>query len=100
MHDIEAARLRPRPSRFNLRDTWRDESEMIEQLPLGRSVLAFMQREIIASRRQIRILRIRLPDKLHSENARIEFLRALDIGDLEREMTKSAMINAGSHDDG
>src|ERR1022692_126884 len=93
MHDIEATRLRPRPSSFDLGDTRRDESEMIEHLPVDGGTLAFMKREIIASGRQISVLRIGLPDELHSKNARIEFLRALDIGNLKREMAKSAMIN-------
>ena len=52
-----------------------------------------MQREIVASRAQVRVVGVGLPDKLHPEHANVEILGALDVGNLERQMTHAAILD-------
>ena len=73
-------------------DRRHDETEMVEALRVA-AVITAMQREIVASRAQVRVVRVGLPDKLHSEHANVEIFRALDVGNLERQMAHAAIFD-------
>lgn len=67
-----------------------DEAEMIELSFLGRLGKAlgdFMDRQIVAARRQINVLVIRLPDHGHAEDFLIKSFRPPDIAHFERDVT-------------
>ena len=55
--------------------------------------LAAMQREVVASRAEVRVVGVGLPDDLHPEHADVEILGALDVGNLERQMTHAAILD-------
>ena len=84
--------MRPRPSRFYFLDTGRDESEMIEDLCVCITMTTSMKREVVASRREVSVVGVGLPHHAHAEDARVELRGALNIGNPEREMSKSAML--------
>ena len=52
-----------------------------------------MQRQVVASRAQVRVVGVGLPDNLHPEHANVEVPGALDVGNLEREMTHAAIFD-------
>jgi len=93
MRNFEMLRLRPCPGRLDLGDGGYDETEMIEHLCVSIAMVSAMQREVVGSRGQVRVVRVGLPNEAHAENARIKFRGALDIGNLEREMAKSSVLN-------
>src|SRR5437899_299225 len=93
MHDVDpvVALLRVTPCRFDLGDRWNDEAEMVERLGIARADAPSMKRQIVASRRKVRVVRVGLPYEFHPEHSPIEFARTLHIGNTEREMAKAAM---------
>src|SRR5579862_7793058 len=92
VHDLDADALGPRISRLDVGDRRHDKPKMVEPLCVIAIVTA-MQRDVVASRAQIRVVGVRLPDKLHPEHADIEILSALDVGNLERQMTHAAIFD-------
>src|SRR5271166_4864845 len=93
MRNIEMLALGPRPRSLDIRDARRDEAEMIERLRLGSATGASVKCEVVASRGEIRVFRVRLPYDAHPEDARVEGHRAVHIGDLEREVSQAAMLD-------
>jgi len=51
---------------------------MIETLRVT-AIITAMERDIVASRAQIRVVRVGLPDQLHAEHANVKVLGPLDI---------------------
>ena len=92
VHDLDADALRPRVTSFDVGDRRHDKPEMVQALRVA-AVFTAMEREIVASRAQVRVVRVGLPDQLHPEHANIKILRALDVGNLERQMTHAAIFD-------
>src|SRR5580658_6998607 len=95
VHDLDTAALRPRVSGFDVGDRRHDKPEMVQALCIARRffTVAAMQREIVASRAQVRVVRVGLPHQLHPEHAHIKILGAIDVGNLERQMTHAAIFD-------
>ena len=85
--------LRPRVSRLNVGDRRHDKAEMVQPIRAAAIAFAAMQREVVAAGAQVRVVRVRLPHHLHPEHANIEVLRALDVGNLERQMTHATIFD-------
>src|SRR5579862_1218102 len=66
---------------------------MIEYLRICFADGPLVQREVVASGGEIRVLRVGLPYDAHAEDARVERDRAVHIGHLQREMSQSSMLN-------
>src|SRR5258708_22468749 len=92
VHDLDSATLCPRISSLDVGDRRHDKSEMVQSLRVT-AVIAPMQREIVASRAQVRVVRVWLPDQLHPEYPDVKILRALDVGNFERQMSHAAILD-------
>src|SRR5882724_9719345 len=93
MNYIQALGLGPSPSRFDLCDARHDEPEMVERAGAGVSRRAAMKRQIVASRTQVGVVRIRLPYQAHPEHARVKLRRTRDVVDTQCEMAHAAIVN-------
>lgn len=64
---------------------------------LEETVRHFMNRDVVASRGEINILRIRLPDDIHAEDIPIESFRPRGIAHLDRDMTHAFKPGDSAH---
>src|SRR5271154_4483920 len=92
VHYLNASAPRPRISFLDIGDRRHDEPEMVEPLRVA-AVVAAMQREVVASRTEVRVVGVGLPHELHPEHARVEIFRALDVRNLQRQMTHAAILD-------
>src|SRR5260370_5506587 len=65
---------------------------MVEPLLIS-TVFTAMQREVVASRAQVHVVRVGLPHQLHPEHSNVKVLGALDVGNLERQMSHAAILD-------
>ena len=65
---------------------------MVEALRVA-AELAAMEREIVASGAEVSVVGVGLPHQFHPEHANVEILCALDVGNLERQMTHAAILD-------
>src|ERR1700692_1311245 len=93
MNYIQSLGLCPSPSRLQVGDARHDEAQMVERTRVRIARCTAMEREIVASRAQVGVVRVRLPYQAHPEHSRVELGRACDVGDPEREMAHAAIGN-------
>src|SRR5271156_2506939 len=93
MNYVQPLGLGPSPSRFQIGDGRYDEAEMVERTGAAIPWRPPMQREIVASRAQIGVVRIGLPYQPHAEYPRVKLRRASDVVHPQCEMAQAAIAN-------
>src|ERR1700730_11760134 len=90
---IQSLALCPSPSGLQLADARHDEAEMVERARIRVARRTAVERDIVASRAQVGVVRIGLPYQAHPEHARVDLGSASDVADPEREMAHAAIGN-------
>src|ERR1700752_4888633 len=96
MNYIQPLGFGPSPSRFQIGDARHEEAKMIERASARVSRRPAMEREIVASRAQVGVVRIGLPYQAHPEHPRVKLGRASDVVHSQREMAHAAIGNHSS----
>src|ERR1700752_3613579 len=93
MNYIQPLGFGPSPSRFQIGDARHEEAKMIERAGAGVPRRPAMEREIVASRAEVGVVRIGLPYQAHPEHPRVELGRASYVVHPQREMAHAAIGN-------